>query len=60
MKSTILIPSRTADPSSRLRVLVYRKAFKAAFFVSFLLLYYVVLIERNLTRVGGFEALLYV
>ncbi|KAJ0418485.1 hypothetical protein BJY00DRAFT_177201 [Aspergillus carlsbadensis] len=51
---------RTADPYSRLRVPVYRKAFEAAFFVSFLLLYYAVLIERNPTRVGGFEALLYV
>ncbi|KAL2822969.1 hypothetical protein BJX63DRAFT_375957 [Aspergillus granulosus] len=51
---------RTADPYSRLRVPVYRKAFEAAFFVSFLLLYYAVLIERKPTRVGGFEALLYV
>ncbi|KAL3458106.1 hypothetical protein BJX64DRAFT_234036 [Aspergillus heterothallicus] len=51
---------RTADPYSRLRVPVYRKAFEAVFFVSFLLLYYAVLIERKQTRVGGFEALLYV
>ncbi|KAL3491527.1 hypothetical protein BJX62DRAFT_204863 [Aspergillus germanicus] len=51
---------RTADPYSRLRVPVYRKAFEAAFFVSFLLLYYAVLIERNPTRVGVFEGLLYV
>ncbi|KAL3454333.1 hypothetical protein BJX65DRAFT_260355 [Aspergillus insuetus] len=51
---------RTADPYSRLRVPVYRKAFEAAFFVSFLLLYYAVLIERNPTRVGAFEGLLYV
>ncbi|KAL3471127.1 hypothetical protein BJX99DRAFT_238111 [Aspergillus californicus] len=51
---------RTADPYSRLRVPIYRKAFEAAFFVSFLLLYYAVLIERNPTRVGGFEAVLYV
>ncbi|KAL4813426.1 hypothetical protein BDW67DRAFT_168226 [Aspergillus spinulosporus] len=51
---------RTADPYSRLRVPVYRKAFEAVFFVSFLLLYYAVLLERNPTRVGNFEAVLYV
>ncbi|KAL4779534.1 hypothetical protein BJX76DRAFT_76135 [Aspergillus varians] len=51
---------RTADPYSRLRVPVYRKAFEAAFFVSFLLLYYAVLIERNPKSVGEFEAILYV
>jgi hypothetical protein len=56
----MLTPFRTADPYSRLRVPVYRKAFEAAFFVSFLLLYYAVLIERNPTRVGVFEGLLYV
>jgi hypothetical protein len=39
---------------------VYRKAFEAVFFVSFLLLYYAVLLERNPTRVGNFEAILYV
>lgn len=32
--------------------------FEAAFFVSFLLLYYSVLVERNQTRVGFFEALM--
>ncbi|RDW70476.1 uncharacterized protein DSM5745_07987 [Aspergillus mulundensis] len=51
---------RTADPYSRLRVPVYRKAFEALFFVSFLFLYYAVLIERNPRRVGNFEAVLYV
>ncbi|KAL4999192.1 hypothetical protein BDV10DRAFT_165440 [Aspergillus recurvatus] len=51
---------RTADPYSRLRVPVYRKAFEAVFFVSFLFLYYAVLLERNPTRVGNFEAVLYV
>ncbi|KAL4946795.1 hypothetical protein BDV06DRAFT_181566 [Aspergillus oleicola] len=51
---------RTADPYSRLRVPVYRKAFEAAFFVSFLLLYYAVLIERKPTGIGPFEAILYV
>lgn len=52
--------NRTADPYPRLRVPVYRKAFEAIFFVSFLFLYYAVLIERNPTAIGVFEAILYV
>ncbi|KAL2869200.1 uncharacterized protein BJX67DRAFT_21833 [Aspergillus lucknowensis] len=59
-KKPQLFNKRTADPYSRLRVPVYRKAFEAAFFVSFLLLYYAVLIERKPTGIGRFEALLYV
>ncbi|KAI9373380.1 hypothetical protein BJX61DRAFT_384024 [Aspergillus egyptiacus] len=51
---------RMVDPYSRLRVPVYRKAFEAAFFVSFLMLYYAVLIERKQTGIGAFEAVLYV
>ncbi|UDD58776.1 hypothetical protein AFCA_006202 [Aspergillus flavus] len=50
---------RTADPYSRLRVPVYRKAFEAAFFVSFLILYYAVLVERKPTGIGIFETLMY-
>ncbi|KAE8375032.1 hypothetical protein BDV26DRAFT_268668 [Aspergillus bertholletiae] len=50
---------RTADPYSRLRVPVYRKAFEAAFFVSFLVLYYAVLVERKPTSIGIFETLMY-
>lgn len=38
----------------------YRKAFEAAFFVSLLLLYYAVLVERKTTGIGGFECFLYV
>jgi hypothetical protein len=38
---------------------VYRKAFEAAFFVSFLVLYYAVLVERKATGIGLFEALMY-
>jgi len=49
---------RTADPYSRLRVPVYRKMFEAAFFLSFLMLYYSVLVERNETSIGVFEALM--
>ncbi|KAE8147276.1 hypothetical protein BDV25DRAFT_160728 [Aspergillus avenaceus] len=50
---------RTADPYSRLRVPVYRKAFEAAFFVTFLVLYYAVLVERKPTGIGIFETLMY-
>ncbi|KAF9885874.1 hypothetical protein FE257_012254 [Aspergillus nanangensis] len=50
---------RTADPYSRLRVPIYRKAFEAAFFVSFLFLYYAVLVERKPTGIGIFETLMY-
>jgi hypothetical protein len=48
-----------ADPYSRLRVPLYRKAFEAAFFISFLFLYYAVLVERKPTGIGTFEALMY-
>ncbi|KAG2421148.1 hypothetical protein HFD88_000764 [Aspergillus terreus] len=50
---------RVADPYSRLRVPLYRKAFEAAFFISFLFLYYAVLVERKPTGIGTFEALMY-
>ncbi|KAJ5965172.1 uncharacterized protein N7479_005048 [Penicillium vulpinum] len=50
----------TADPYSRLRVPLYRKIFEAAFFMSFLFLYYAVLVERRQEAVGIFEAVMYV
>ncbi|KAJ5194566.1 uncharacterized protein N7498_008004 [Penicillium cinerascens] len=49
---------RTADPYSRLRVPVYRKMFEAAFFLSLLLLYYSVLVERKQHGLGFFETLM--
>ncbi|KAJ5336191.1 uncharacterized protein N7506_004213, partial [Penicillium brevicompactum] len=52
--------TRTADPYSRLRVPVYRKIFEAVFFISFLALYYAVLIERRQDAIGLFEAVMYV
>ena len=55
----ILLP-RTEDPFSRLRVPRYRKAFEAAFFVSFLILYYAVLVERNPKAISPIEVLLYI
>ncbi|KXG52894.1 uncharacterized protein PGRI_081500 [Penicillium griseofulvum] len=51
---------RTADPYSRLRVPLYRKIFEAVFFMSFLFLYYAVLVERRQEAVGIFEAVMYV
>jgi hypothetical protein len=55
----ICLPTyRTADPYSRLRVPVYRKMFEAAFFLSFLLLYYSVLVERKQNGLGFFETLM--
>ncbi|KAJ5559157.1 hypothetical protein N7461_003129 [Penicillium sp. DV-2018c] len=50
----------TSDPYSRLRVPLYRKTFEAAFFVSFLCLYYAVLLERKGEAIGIFEAVMYV
>lgn len=51
---------RTTDPYSRLRVPVYRKLFEAAFFITFLFLYYAVLVERKQTGIGIFETLMYI
>ncbi|CAG7934765.1 unnamed protein product [Penicillium nalgiovense] len=39
---------------------LYRKIFEAAFFISFLFLYYAVLVERRQEAVGIFEAVMYV
>lgn len=54
----LIIACSTADPYSRLRVPVYRKMFEAAFFLSFLLLYYSVLVERKQNSIGYFEVLM--
>jgi hypothetical protein len=56
----VLLLPRTEDPFSRLRVPRYRKAFEAAFFVSFLILYYAVLVERNPKAISFIEVLLYI
>lgn len=55
---TCLPTYRTADPYSRLRVPVYRKMFEAVFFLSLLLLYYSVLVERKQNGLGFFETLM--
>ncbi|KAJ5611317.1 hypothetical protein N7510_008036 [Penicillium lagena] len=59
-KKPQLFNERTADPYSRLRVPVYRKLFEAAFFITFLFLYYAVLVERKQTGIGIFETLMYI
>ena len=51
---------RVADIYSRLRVPKYQKTFQTAFFISFLILYYAVLVERNPRHVTTVEVLLYV
>ncbi|KAL8673016.1 MAG: hypothetical protein Q9168_002539 [Polycauliona sp. 1 TL-2023] len=51
---------RKADPYCRLRVPRYQKAFEAAFFAIFLVLYYAVLVERNPQRITWVEVLLYI
>lgn len=50
---------KNIDPFSRLRVPVYLKAFEVLFFVAFLALYYVVLVQREFDRVTVSEILLY-
>ncbi|KAJ5604281.1 hypothetical protein N7537_007237 [Penicillium hordei] len=59
-KKPHIFNTRTSDPYSRLRVPLYRKMFEAAFFMSFLFLYYAVLVERRQEAVGIFEAVMYV
>ncbi|KAL1998344.1 hypothetical protein VTN02DRAFT_6362 [Thermoascus thermophilus] len=58
-KKPRIFNKRTADPYSRLRVPAYRKTFEAVFFVSFLFLYYAVLVERDPTKISLLESLLY-
>ena len=52
--------ARTSDPYSRLRVPKYQKFFQMAFFGIFLLLYYLMLIERNPAKVTVTEGFLYI
>ncbi|KAL1969166.1 hypothetical protein VTN77DRAFT_420 [Rasamsonia byssochlamydoides] len=59
-KSPQILNKRTVDPYSRLRVPIYRKAFEAAFFVSFLGLYYAVLVERDPSKISPLETMMYI
>ncbi|CAK7264017.1 hypothetical protein SEPCBS119000_000785 [Sporothrix epigloea] len=50
----------TADPFSRLRVPKYLKIYEAAYFLVFLAIFYLTLLERNPFRVGPAEMFFYV
>jgi hypothetical protein len=50
----------TADLYSRLRVPKYLKAWEVAFFISFLILYYSVVVERSYTSIPLVECVFYV
>ncbi|CAK7206699.1 hypothetical protein SEUCBS139899_009503 [Sporothrix eucalyptigena] len=49
----------TADPFARLRVPKYLKIFEAMFFLAFLAIFYLTLLERNPFKVGPAEVLFY-
>ena len=51
---------RKADPYCRLRVPKYQKGFEAVFLASFLVLYYIVLLQRNKNLISAVEVLLYI
>ncbi len=50
----------TADPFSRLRVPKYLKTFEAMYFLAFLAIFYLTLLERNPFRVGAAEVFFYI
>lgn len=51
---------RRADPYSRLRVPRYLKAFEVLFFLGFLLLYYIVLVQQRFYSITPAEVFLYI
>jgi len=51
---------KRADPFCRLRVPRYLKVFETLFFAAFLVLYFVVLIQRNFDHIIPAEILLYI
>jgi hypothetical protein len=60
VKKARVYNKRVADPFTRLRVPKYQKAFQTAFFISLLILYYAVLVERDPKHITITEALLYI
>ncbi|CAK7211992.1 hypothetical protein SCUCBS95973_001311 [Sporothrix curviconia] len=50
----------TADPFARLRVPKYLKIYEAMYFLAFLAIFYLTLLERNPFRVGPAEVLFYI
>lgn len=59
-KRAQIYQTKTTDPYCRLRVPVYLKAFEVLFFIAFLALYYVVLVQRSFHTITVAEVLLYV
>ena len=60
IKRPKLYNRKRADPFSRLRVPRYLKVFETVFFLTFLALYYAVLVNRSSSHVTPTEVLLYV
>ncbi|PNS18651.1 Calcium channel YVC1 [Sphaceloma murrayae] len=60
IKHAHIYKERSADPYSRLRVPKYLKWFEVAFFLGFLTLYYVVLIEKSFYHITAAEILLFI
>lgn len=58
-KSPKVHSKKMTDPFSRLRVPKYQKAFQVVFFISFLFLYYAVLVQRSPRSITGTEVALY-
>lgn len=56
----LTFPARNVDPYCRLRIPIYRKAFEAAFFISFLVIYYAVLAQRDPNSINALEILMYI
>lgn len=59
-KHAHIYKARSADPYARLRVPKYLKWFEVAFFLGFLVLYYIVLVEKSFHHVTTAEILLYI
>ncbi|PSK53074.1 Calcium channel YVC1 [Elsinoe australis] len=59
-KHAHIYKARSADPYARLRVPKYLKWFEVAFFLGFLVLYYIVLVEKSFDHVTTAEILLYI
>ncbi|KAI9846549.1 MAG: hypothetical protein M1838_001245 [Thelocarpon superellum] len=59
-KRAHLYNKRLADPYCRLRVPLYMKIFESCFFTSFLILYYLCLIERDVSQISAVEILLWI
>lgn len=59
VKKARIYNKRVADPFTRLRVPKYQKFFQVLFFLLFLILYYIVLVERDPRQVNFAEICLY-